>query len=164
MMPIAIESIDKLLENSSVRSILLVCQKLERYKDVWNQEKNEHDTLLKLRNREDAFVARAAQKGIKITPVLHSELTEERIKSDGPFDLVAVAGEVTYQSFSIASRVRKFLPTTPTVVEFCETTYDQLANKLIFKNSRQYNVEDLLQSLVYLTATSKQPRILRSEM
>ena len=154
-----IDSVDSRLSKSGARSVLVLCQIFERYKEEWNEKTREHETLLKLRNREDSFVARTAKKGVRITPMLHSDVTEEKMKADGPFDFVVVVGEVTYQSFSIAARVRKLLPKTPIVVEFCEATYDDAAHKLIVKNARHHRCEDLLESLVYLTGIPKRPRV-----
>jgi hypothetical protein len=153
-----IDSVDDRLDKSGARSVLVVCQVFERYKEEWNEEKQKHETLLKLRNREDSFIARAAKKGMKITPMRHSDVTEEKMKTVDPVDVVVVAGEVTYQSFSIAARVRKYLPNIPILVEFCEVTYDDTAQKLIVKNARHYLCEDLIESMVYLTCVPKSPR------
>lgn len=158
MKTIEIDSVDSRLDRAGARSVLVVCQALERYKEQWNEERREQETLLKLRNREDSFVTRIATRGVKVTPMRHSEVTAEKIQADGPFDFVVVAGEITYQSFSIAARVRKVMPDAPLVLEFCETTYDDRAHKLIVKNARHHHCEDLLEALVYLTASPKRPR------
>lgn len=163
MKTITIGLIDRRLESARARSILLVCQKLEHYQEAWNEETRQMESLLKLRLRQDSFVARTPNLGSKVTPLRSTELTEEKIRADGPFDFVVIAGEVTYQSFSIAARVRSLLPETPVAIEFCETTYNQLAGKLILKNSRHHKVEDLLNELVYLTANTRPPQVLRLE-
>lgn len=156
--PFKIESIDTLLAKTGARSVLVVTQKLERYREEYTPEKHAPDKLLKLRNREDVFVTRAAQHGAKVTPMRHSEITEDKLKLIGAFDFVVIAGEITYQSFSIAANVRRLFPQVPLVVEFCEETYDAAAHKLIVKNARLHGCEDLLETLVYLTATPKSPR------
>jgi hypothetical protein len=157
MKTIRIDSVDTRLDRFGARSVLLVCQTLERYKEIWNE--NDEETLLKLRNREDSFVARAAKKGVKVMPIRHSDLTEERVRVDGPFDFVVIAGEITYQSFSIAARARGLMLETEIAVEFCESTYNEAAHKLIVKNARHHHCEDLLEALVYLTASPKGPRV-----
>lgn len=126
-----------------------MCQQLERYKDEWNRERQEYETRFKLRNREDSFLARYVAKGIKVTPVLSSELIKGRADVEGSFDLVVIAGEITYQSFSIAPRVRTLFPEIPIFIEFCEATYDELARKLILRNSKSSGVAELISYLVY---------------
>ena len=149
-------SIDARLEKERVKSVLLVSQVLERYKEEWNEEQRQYVVLNKLRNREDSFAARAASKGIRVTPVLHSEMSS--IKTSGPFDFIIIAGEVTYQSFSIAVKVRTLYPRVPLAVEFCETTYDGTAHRLMVKQAQHHKCEELLGSLVYLTGSPKSPR------
>lgn len=163
MKTIDIGAIDRVLRKTNPKSILLVCQVLERYKEEWNEDKREEETLLKLRNREDAFVTRVAQRGIRVTPMRQSELTAQKVSSDGPFDFAVIAGEITYQSFSIAAALRGKAPEIPIFIEFCEATFDTLAERLIAKNAKYHQVEDLLQNLVYLTAIPKQPRVINLE-
>ena len=55
------------------------------------ERKRQVETLLKLRNREDSFVMRAAQRGCRVTPVRHLELTEQGISADGSFDFAVIA-------------------------------------------------------------------------
>jgi hypothetical protein len=161
-----IPSVDQRLAELPVRKLILISQKLNerRYWDghsrpVKDEEGEVIPPGMKLRNREDVFICRMNEQGIR-SGVVNAQTGLWRIKreaADG-VDVVVIAGEVTYQSFFIASRVREVLPNTPIFIEFCEADFNDLNRDLIISNAARYELTDLIANLVYLTATPKSPR------
>ncbi len=158
MKSITLRSIDDVLAGVRLTSILLVTQKLERYKDEWNFQKKEYETRMKLRNREDAFLTRYTQRGVKVSPVSVGDLNEGFLFQAGTFEIAVVAGEITYQSFSAARRLQAMMPAIPIFIEFCETTFDSKAATILAKAARFHSAEALLERIVYLTSVSKNPK------
>jgi hypothetical protein len=154
MKRVELNTIYERIERLEPKRIALIPQMIDRRIEYGDHKE---DFTRQLRNREDLFVLELTKMGI------HYELLSPPVKPKKrdwrAFDMCVFAGELCYQSMASAGRLKKAGIKRPLFVEITEDeASSQSKLEPVLRTAQRYNALDLLDQLVYLTKTRRDPR------
>jgi hypothetical protein len=163
---VTIHSIDAHLVGRRCMSVCLVPQILEEdhsrapYK---NGDEDRFKIWWKLRNREDAFISRWAQKGASMQVCTEEQLYAPTQLNDFEQTLLIFCGELVYQNAKRAVAFERCFGLRAWV-EFDESGWDDVSARVLNKFMRSPENTWVLDRLVYLTSTPRSPKKLTVEI
>lgn len=155
-MKIKIPSIDKLIKNYEGKSIALIVGELDIDNSYESYKKTRIDgedvAWHKLRNREDAFLARVESRGARVTSLVNIPLDMTK------YDIAIFTGEVVYQNVGSALRLKGRFQ-GDIFVEFFEECWNSVSATVLRKKIANDPIW-IQNRLCYLTATAKTPSVI----
>jgi len=159
MKRVELKTIYDQIERLKPKNIALVSQTIDRRIEYGDHKE---DFTHKLRNREDLLVMELMKMGI------HCEQPSPPVKPKKrdwrSFDLCIFAGELCYESMASAGRLRREGVRCPLFIEITEDDANsEMKLKTVLATAERYGAVDLLDSLVYLTKTARDPKFVEFE-
>lgn len=151
MAKIPISLLHRHLDPAKHKRVAIITQTL-RPETVY--EEGQEETRYSLRGREELLKGQLLKLGIKHIAYSVSELETriEEVAKKGSFDLCIVTGEEFYQLIRTAAKLRKARYKGPIFIEVTEEeARKESSRKAAQAYAKQYESEDLLRRLVYLT-------------